>query len=366
MRIMQITSGLTVNGATTHSLLVGRELATRGHDVVFLCRPDSWIGQEAASEGFDVLTSDMHRWPADELRRISTYIQHRGIDLVHTHMSRAHFFGVLLRWMSGVPSVATAHNCRVQFHWMFNDLVIAVSDKTRRFQESYNLVSPRKIVTIHNFVDEDKICDLSDEQRRQLRASFGVKDEDVLFGAVGAVFSRKGQLHLIRALPHLLEKAPNAKVLLVGDVDCPKYARQVKAEAETLGVASRVVWAGERDDASRILPAFDVSVLASLEENFPLVLLEAMAASLPVVATDVGGVAECVVSGKTGLLVPPADPAAMGEALASLAVSPESRKAMGQAGRMRLLRSFSARSQIHSVEKALASVVRQRSHARAA
>ncbi len=366
MRIMQITSGLTVNGATNHSLLVGRELAARGHDVVFLCRPDSWIGQEAASEGFDVLTSDMHRWPADELRRISTYIQHRGVDLVHTHMSRAHFFGVLLRWMSGVPSVATAHNCRVQFHWMFNDLVIAVSDKTRRFQESYNLVSPHKIVTIHGFVDEGEVCDLSDEQRRQLRASFGVEDGDVLFGNLGPVSPRKGQLHLIRALPHLLQRAPNAKVLLAGDVDCQEYAALVRKEAETLGVASRIVWTDGADDVSHVLSAFDVSVLASVEENFPTVLLEAMAASLPVVATDVGGVAECVAQGETGVLVPPADPAALGEALASLAVSPESRTTMGQAGRMRLLRSFSARSQIQGIEKALASVVRQRSHARAA
>ena len=366
MKILQITSGLTASGATTHCLLLGRELVQRGHEIVFLCRPDSWIGQQARKEGFNVVWSDLHRWPADELRRISAYVQIRGIDLLHTHMSRAHFFGVLLRWMAGVPCVATAHSCRVQFHWMFNDLVIAVSDKTRRFQESYNLVHPHRIVTIHNFIDESNIRETPENERRELRKSLGVEEGDLVLGAVGAVSPRKGQFYLIRALPHLLKETPNAKLLLVGELDSPEYATLLKTEAEALGVSSRIAWAGPPDDVSRILPAFDVTVLASTEENFPLVLLESMAASVPIVATDVGGVAECVVSGQTGLLVPPCDPAALGQALASLAASPARREAMGEAGRRRLLRSFSTRSQTTGIEQALSTVVRRRTHARAA
>lgn len=365
MKIMQITSGLEVNGATTHCLLLARELTARGHEIIFLCRPGSWIGKQAAADGFEVIDSDLNRWPADELRRITRIVHNRGVDLVHTHMSRAHFFGVLLRWMSGVPCVATAHSCRVQFHWMFNDLVIAVSDKTRRFQESYNLVRPHRIVTIHNFIDDRHIGQLQDSERREVRQSLGASDDDLLVGAVGAVFPRKGQLYLIRALPHLLEKTPNAKLLVVGDLDAKDYLAKVKAEAESLGVASRIVWTGRRNDVSRILPALDMSVLASIEENFPLVILEAMAASVPVVATDVGGVAECIVPDKTGLLVPPCDPDALGHALASLATSPQRRESMGEAGRRRLLNSFSAHSQANEIEAALSDVVGRRAHVRA-
>ncbi len=154
MKIMQIVSGLADEKTTRHCLVLAQELAERGHEIIFLCRPDSWIGERAEAEGFRMVESDLHRWPADELRRISTYVQNRGIDLVHTHMSRAHFFGVLLRWKSGVPCVATAHSCHVQFHWMFNDLVIAHSENIRRFQESYNLVRSDRIVTIDKFIND--------------------------------------------------------------------------------------------------------------------------------------------------------------------------------------------------------------------
>lgn len=356
MKILEITSGLDVSGATTHCLLLGRELSERGHEIVFLCRPDSWIAEQAQEEGFDVIESTMHRWPADELRRVSTLIANRGIDLVHTHMSRAHFFGVLLRWMSGVPCVATAHSCRVQFHWMFNDMVIAVSEKTRRFQESYNLVQPHRIRTIHNFIDDRNIDRLSDQERREVRQSFGLTDGQLLVGAVGAVLPKKGQLHLVRALPRLLEQAPDAKLLVVGDLDVTDYVTRVKAEAKKLGVDSHIMWAGRRNDMARVVPAFDVSVLASLEENLPLVILEAMAASVPVIATDVGGVAECLLHGETGLLVPPSDTHALGQALASLAASRQTRNAMGEAGRRRLLHAFSSHSQVRGIEEALQSV----------
>jgi L-malate glycosyltransferase len=367
MKILEIASGLDLNGATTHCLLLAHELADRGHETVFLCRPKSWISEHAVAEGFDVIESDLHRWPADELRRVSTMMQARGIDLVHTHMSRAHFFGVLLRWMSGVPCVATAHSCRVQFHWMFNDLVIAVSEKTRRFHESYNLVQPHRIRTIHNFIDDRHVSRLSDEERREVRQSFGVDDEEMLVATIGTVHPKKGQLNLIRALPRLLEQAPNTRLLVVGSLDSTTHVTEVKAEAERLGVESHVIWAGQRDDIAHILPACDVSVLASLEENFPLVILEAMAASVPVVATDVGGVAECVVPGETGLLVPPNDSDALAKALGSLIGSPQDRIAMGEAGRRRLLRSFSSHSQVRCIEEAFSSVVFDRqAHARAA
>ena len=87
-----------------------------------------------------MIRSDLHRWPFDELRRISRFVRQEKIDVIHTHTSRSNFFGILVRWLTGVPSVATAHSCHIQLHWMFNDWVIAVSESTRRYQRRYNLV----------------------------------------------------------------------------------------------------------------------------------------------------------------------------------------------------------------------------------
>jgi len=177
MRIMEIVSGAGVNRAVTHCLLLTRELARRGHGVTLVCRPGAWIARQVVVDPVDVIRSDLHRWPLDELRRIATLAQQRRIDVVHTHMSRAHSFGVLLRWASGLPCVATAQSRHVQLHWMFNDRVIAVSDTTRRFHRSYNLVRAHRIVTIPDFVDGDRILPFARDDANQDAGSDVVRGE---------------------------------------------------------------------------------------------------------------------------------------------------------------------------------------------
>jgi len=192
MRIMEIVSGVGVNRAVTHCLVLTRELARRGHAVTLVCRPDAWIARQLAVDPVDVIPSDLHRWPLDELRRLAALARERRIDVVHTHMSRAHSFGVLLRWAGGLPCVATAQSRHVQLHWMFNDRVIAVSDTTRRFHRSYNLVRADRLVTIPDFVDGGGITpvawDDSDEDpgRRAPGGGFRVESQTAQIEAVFA------------------------------------------------------------------------------------------------------------------------------------------------------------------------------------
>ena len=125
------------------------ELAARGHGVTLVCRPGAWIEHELRGGPVDVVLSDLHRWPTDELRRVAALVDARAIDVVHTHMSRAHFFGVLLRWFSDVPVVATAHNRRIQPHWMFNDGVIAVCEVS-----SNSLMGPVLAADVDIYADD--------------------------------------------------------------------------------------------------------------------------------------------------------------------------------------------------------------------
>ena len=107
MRILQIVSARTVNGAAVHCLDLSRALSERGHRVVLVCREGAWAGERFAAEGGEVEHSPLDRFPPSELRRIGGFIEENGIDVVQTHMSRSHSFGVLLRLFTRVPVVAT-------------------------------------------------------------------------------------------------------------------------------------------------------------------------------------------------------------------------------------------------------------------
>lgn len=356
MNIMEIVSGQEAGGAVCHCLMLTRELMRRGHRVTLVCRPGAWISGQLDGDPVEVVESDLRRWPTDELRRIAAITETRRIDVIHTHLSRAHSFGVLLRWFSRVPSVATAQSHHLQLHWMLNDRVIAVSDTTRRYHRSYNLVRAERMVTIHNFADCDRFSRAPEETRGEARASLGVDDSSPLVGIVGSVRPGKGQIRLVAAMPRILAAEPKTRLALVGDASDAEHAAEVQATAAALGVTSQIVWAGRRDDPDAVMTALDLLALPSSEASVPLSLLEAMASGLPVVATEVGGIPECVVSGETGTLVALADADALAEAILALVRDPAKRRRYGEAGRRRVRERFSLERQAASIESVFAEV----------
>lgn len=359
MNIMEIVSGADINGAVVHCLLLTRELARRGHRMTLVCRPGAWIATQLRGAPVEIIESDLRRWPPGELRRIAAIARAQGIDILHTHMSRAHFFGILLRWLSGVPSVATAHNRYIQLHWMFNDRVIAVSEATGRFHRTHNFVRRARLDVIHNFVDYHRFCDVSAEKRGVMRAAFNVPAACLLIGSIGDVIPAKGLIHVVRALPKIRSTIAAAQLLVVGGGPAA-YRAHVEREARQLGVGSMITWAGRRTDIADIMAGLDVFVLPSLEENFPLVTAEAMAAGLPVVATAVGGLPECVSADESGLLVPPADGEALADALIRLLRDAPLRRQLGDAARRRVRERFSLETQVPRIEAALAQAAKSR------
>jgi glycosyltransferase involved in cell wall biosynthesis len=275
-------------------------------------------------------------------------------------MSRAHFFGILLRWTASVPSVATAHSQHFQLHWMFNDRVIAVSEATRRYHIWRNLVRPKRIVKIHNFVLPELLDPSPAELRQPSRASLGAADGDLLLGIVATVLPNKGHEYLIRALPEIAAAIPRVRLVIIGAELATLYSESLRQEIKRLGLEDRICWAGRRTDMPAVMAALDVCVIASLTENLPMVALEAMAAGVPVVATAVGGIPECVVHEKTGLLVPPGDKTALAEALTALLTDPGRREALRRAGRAQVAENFLAATQVSLIEETLRQVVRDR------
>lgn len=358
MRVLEIVSANDINGAVTHVLELIRQFERRGHEVYLACPRQAWIADQLPPER--VIRTSLSRWPLAELRRVALWARERDIEVCHTHQSRAHSFGVMLRWLQGLPSVATAHNCRVQLHWALNNQVIGVSQRTTRFHRRWNLVAPRRSETVHNFIDARPFTRALEQRstglRTQMLEEFGIEPDKVVGAVVGSVMEKKGLHVLLDALPRVLQRAPNFRLLVVGqprprDAD---YAASLRERAQQLNVAEAITWTGRRRDIPNLLAASDLLVSASLEENFPISMLEAMAARLPVVATAVGGVPECVRDEETGLLLPAKNAPALADAIIRLALSPDLRRAWGAAGETRQRQHFSAESQMPKIEAVLA------------
>jgi len=356
MRIMQVVSGSSVNGAVIHAVLLIRELIDRGHEVTLVCRPGAWVAEQMRHLPVDVIESDMRRWPVAELKRIAKLARERKIDVLHTHMSRAHFFGVLLRLFWRIPCTATAHSRSVQLHWCMNDYVIANSEATRKYQCNWNMVSQRRIETVHCFIEHERFESLPEGQTQATaRETLGMDKRAPAIGIVGNVIPRKGLVYLVRALVQVVEDFPNVQLVVVGAGELD-YITKCKNEALRLGVEKNIVWAGYQHDIPQVMHAIDLLVVPSLEEPQGLTALEAAAAKKPVIATAVGGLPESVLDGKTGLLVPPAKARPLAEAIVELLSDPNRCERMGSAGRDHVRVGFSPETQTNRIEAILKQV----------
>ena len=339
MHILQIISGREVNGAVTYVRFLTEQLLAAGHQVSILHRNQSWIGKHPVT-GARYFQSELNRTPR-ELGNISRLVASQKIDLVHTHMSRAHFFGALLRYAARIPVVATAHSCTFQLHWRANDFVIANSAATLQFQRRINRVPAGRSQTIHCFTDLQRFQNVDEasgcEVRRQLRFSAA----DFVVGVVGQVGPRKGQRYLLDCWPQLTRSIPNLKLAILGEFerDWP-YVRQMRRRQFRDQEFARIRWIGRRKNVEDYMSAFDLCVVPSEREPLGLVALEALATGTPVVATRTGGLPEIVEHGRNGLLVPRRNPAALASAIIRLAGSPGLRSQMGHHGRGMVAEKF--------------------------
>ena len=358
MRILEIVSARGINGVSKHALEVGVGLRSRGHLVTFIGTSDSWIIGNALNLGFESIVSDMHRWPGDEIKRIAGLAHGLGIDVAHTHMSKANFFGVLLKWYAGIPSVATAHSCHLQLHWFANSFVIAVSESTRRYHRFVNFVPNSRIRTIHNSIPlpSEKSVEQLALLRAGMRSQLGLQPSDFVIGLVGRIAPQKGQLTMVDSMPGILSEIPNAKLLLIGGLETPDYLKKIEERLEEFSLRNHVQILGLRQDVLDLLTSIDVLAQPSLWESFPISMLEGMTAGVPIVASDVGGVRECLEHDRSGYLISPKSSTELSEAIIKLAKSPELSRRLSEEA-IRVVRSrFSPEMQIAKIEEVLASV----------
>lgn len=329
LRIAMMVSGPGINGAIIHALLLTRYLSRRGHRVLLLHRPDAWIARQSGLNEVELFETSFGRSP-QELVRVTRRINAFGVEVVHTHMSSAHTYGMLTRILSRRPVVATAHSQSIQLHWRFNSIVIATSPGAAEHHRTRNLV-PRSALRVQaNFIETARFPQTTDAARRAARDELGFGDDDFVIGSVGFIDDRKNQLDLALALGETVRTAPHARLLLVGGEE-PAYGADIRRTAERLGITRNIIFTGARQDIPHLLAAMDAFALVSRKETGPLAVLEAMSTGLPVLATDIGMLPDFVRDGTAGSIVNVSDIPAIAGRLTAMALDPVKRKAMGLA-----------------------------------
>ncbi len=186
------------------------------------------------------------------------------------------------------------------------------------------------------------------------RETLGIAPDDFVIGCVSRWDPVKRFEVLLEAVRLLAGRIPRLALLMVGGGGEEERIRTMAGEA---GLSERVIFTGFLGNPSRVYGILDLYVATSLKEGLPLAPLEAMAAGLPIVATDVPGHRDVVARDHTGLLVPPEDAPALAEAIASLAAQPERRRLMGEAGRRRVQEHFAVESMVARTAEVYRSVV---------
>lgn len=198
-------------------------------------------------------------------------------------------------------------------------------------------IDPKKMVLIYNGVDLSTF-DSVKSLREVTRKKFGIRLQEKVIIVIGNLIPYKGHSDLLKAAQEVLRHIPQTLFLLVGEDR--RIGRELKKMAIDLGIASKVRFLGLRHDIPQLLASSDLSVLPSHEEGFSNVILESMAAGLPVVATRVGGNSEAVMDGVTGWLVPPRDPEELAIKIIDLLKNAMKAKSWGEQGRRRIAGLF--------------------------
>jgi glycosyltransferase involved in cell wall biosynthesis len=344
VRILFLSTSMGLGGADQQLLSAAQVLRDRAHEIrIVSLTPLGPMGLQARSLGLATDSLEMRRGVPDPrgLARLVRIVRAWKPDVVHSHMVHANLMARVLRLLVPVPVlVSTIHNVYeggpllMAGYRLTNGLVDHMTIISQAAADRFvgeRIVPGRLLTVIANGVDTDRMRNLPPEGRAALRGGMSVGDQQFVWLAVGRFEVAKDYPNMLRAFADVRAREPRAVLVIVGQGSLQAEAEALTAE---LGLREAVRFLGARDDVPAVMSAADGYVMSSAWEGMPMVLLEAAAAGLPIVATAVGGNGEVVRDGESGFLVPARDSEVLRAGMLRLMALPEEqRRAMGERGR---------------------------------
>jgi glycosyltransferase involved in cell wall biosynthesis len=373
IRVMEMIDRPFLGGGQMTVLTLARNLDKDKFDVLVASEGEGLLVDELKKAGVRHIPVKIGKKTGFlGIKGLSDALRTNAVDILHTHGGIAGLYGRMAARRAGIPSIIhTIHGIHY-LHYRnplakyaslilerrlskFTDAVIFVSESDLGKGLHLRLALPERARLIRNGVVLTALTPTFDPAAK--RTELGA-DGGPLIVAVSRLHRQKGLVFLLRALPAVIRRRPDAKAAIVGGG--PLEAR-LEAESRDLGLGDRVVFLGERTDVAEILAAADLFVLPSLWEGLPYAVVEAAAAGRPIIASDIDGVREVIRNGKTGVLVPPGDSAKLAEAMIGLIESPARATTLAREARREIPPLYSIERMIQETEALYLELFRRQS-----
>ena len=346
-KVAHVINGEFYSGAERVQDLLGKCLPSFGYDVSFVClKPGQFAESRSASVGpiYDLpMRSRLDLWKA---KTLADLIKQEKFEIVHAHSPRNAMIGMGAAYLANVPFVYHVHSptSRDSTHQFRNwvnqrieqvsvtraEKLVCVSNSLAAHMKSLGVPESR-LAVVHNGVPQ-----VFDVPYRELPVG------DWTLGTVALFRPRKGLEVLLEAMAQLRERGHQVRLRAVGRFETPDYEQKIKSLVTQLGLAEAIDWVGFTNDVVSEFAKMDLFVLPSLfGEGLPMVVLEAMATGVPVVATDVEGVTEAIIDGESGIIAIPNDPNNLAQRIESILIGTVDWRAMRRNAMERHAESFS-------------------------
>ena len=351
IKLMQITHDLAIGGLQQVIVNICRTIDRNIFDISVLClRNLGEFAPEIEKMGIKVhlLPKKCNGVDYFSFLKVAKIIRDQRVDIIHTHNTQPLIDGTLGALLSGVKTIIHTDHSReypdkrryMFAEWLMSHFVykiVGVSEPTSRDLIKYEKISPKKVMTIMNGIDGSKFLIDIDKERK--KKELGISNGGPIIGLGVRLSKQKGITYLLQAMPEIIKAYPDITLVIAGEGD---YEDRLRREARDREIDKNVVFIGPRLDMPEVLKLFDLYVLPSLWEGLPIVLLEAMAAGCPVVATDVGGNYMAIQRGENGSLIEPKNPALLASEVIRVLGNEELKTNYARKGMELFVNNFSA------------------------
>jgi len=345
--ILHIIEDLEIGGSEMGLFKLVKSLDNNKFKSIVCTFNDGSVGGLIRNMGISVIQLNKKiSWDFKLLVRLVRLIKKLNIDIVHCRGTRPIVYGGLAALLAKVPRVISLHGFNnIDDRWGLRLVklmarsgarIVSVSNQLRDELCQRTGMKKEKVITIHNGIEINHRIEKADCIRIK-KELVGLDSDSVVIGAVGSLRPVKGYEYLLNAVLPVTQSFSNIKFIIVGDGRSRPFLEKL---ADDLKIRDYVSFLGYRDDIAALIRVMDIVVVPSLSEGISNVILEAMAASKPVIATRVGGNPEVVTEDGTAFLIPPKDPASIAHAIITLLKDENTREEMGKAAFDRVRKLF--------------------------